>query len=150
VTTVADVDRLVVAADGAVAHYWPRLGPKVRNAYLDDRNTWIALRTAPDKGTSAPPATLETQRRVFAGWVRAFKSVAARPRVHREAAHPTLQATQAPPPFPGPPSPTHASTAAPLPALTAIRRETSGAGAAVAGGLVLAGLIAVAARRRRA
>jgi hypothetical protein len=140
-TTVADVDRLVVAADGSVAHYWPRLGPKVRTAYLDDRNKWIALRNAPDKGASASPATLETHRRVFAGWQRAFKTVA-RPRPH--------QATAASPaPVPGAAKPAAIASAVP-PALAVASRGTSGAGAAVAGGLVLAGLIAFAAKRRHA
>jgi MYXO-CTERM domain-containing protein len=37
-----------------------------------------------------------------------------------------------------------------MPALATVSHGTSGAGAAVAGGLVLAGLVAVAANRRRA
>ena len=141
-TTVADVDRLVVASDGAVAHYWPRLGPKVRTAYLDDRNKWIAIRNAPDGGANTPPSTLETQRRVFSGWVRAFKAVASRPRAAKPSARgpsPAGQATAVAPP-----------TAAATVALATVSHGTSGAGAAVAGGFVLAGLIAVAARRRRA
>lgn len=144
-TSVADVDRLVVAADASVAHFWPRLGPKVRNAYLDDRNRWIALRSAPDKGASMPPSTLETQRRVFSGWVRAFKTVAASPRAHKPAARAAQPAAPAAPPVRPPASPTAAT-----PALLTASRGSSGAGAAVAGGLVLAGLVAVAARRRRA
>ena len=144
-TTVADVDRLVVASDGAVAHYWPRLGPKVRTAYLGDRNKWIAIRSAPDGGANTPPSTLETQRRVFSGWVRAFKAVASRPRVAKPPARPPAPAGQATAIAP-PSTPTAAAT----PALATVSRGTSGAGAAVAGGLVLAGLIAVAANRRRA
>jgi hypothetical protein len=147
VTSVADVDRLVVAADGAVAHYWPRLGPKVRNAYLDDRNKWIEIRRAPDAGASATPATLETQRRVFTGWVRAFKAVGARPRPHKRAASAAAAPSKAPPaaaPVPAAPP------VAAAPALARVSRGTGGAGTAVAGGLVLAGLIAVAARRRKA
>jgi hypothetical protein len=146
VTTVADVDRLVVAADSAVAHYWPRLGPKVRNAYLDDRNKWIEIRQAPDAGASATPATLETQRRVFTGWGRAFKAVGARPRPRKPAAPPVAAPSKAPPAAAMPsvtPSPAAAS------ALATVSRGTGGAGAAVAGGLVLAGLIAIAARRRK-
>jgi hypothetical protein len=145
VTSVADVDRLVVAADASVAHYWPRLGAKVRNAYLDDRNRWITLRNAPDKGASMPPATLETQRRVFTGWVRAFTAVAARPRTNKPAARAAQPAAPAAPPVRPPASPTTAT-----PALVTASRGSSGAGMAVAGGLVLAGLVAVAARRRRA
>lgn len=144
-TTVADVDRLVIASDGAVAHYWPRLGPKVRTAYLDDRTKWIAIRSAPDGGAATPPSTLETQRRVFGGWVRAFKAVGARPHAPKVAVRspaPSGRATAA--------APTSTPTAAATPALAAVSRGTSGAGAAVAGGLVLAGLIAVAANRRRA
>jgi hypothetical protein len=142
---VADVDRLVVAADGAVAHYWPRLGPKVRTAYLDDRNKWIAIRSAPDGGAATPSSELDTQRRVFSGWVRAFKTVASRPRAAKPSARapaPARQAIAAMTPS--------ASTATTTPALATVSRGTSGAGAAVAGGLVLAGLIAVAANRRRA
>jgi hypothetical protein len=145
-TTVANVDRLVVAADASVAHYWPRLGPKVRTAYLDDRNKWIALRNAPDKGASAPATTLETHRRVFTGWLRAFKTVAARPRPHRVTPN-TAARAEAPR---VPPVAEAAKPAAAAPALAAVSRGTGGAGAAVAGGLVLAGLIAVAAKRRRA
>jgi hypothetical protein len=145
VTTVADVDRLVVAADGAVAHYWPRLGPKVRTAYLDDRNKWIAIRSAPDGGAATASSALETQRRVFSGWVRAFKAVGARPHAPRAAARtvtPAGQATAVPPPS--------TPRAVAHPPVAAVSRGTSGAGAAVAGGLVLAGLIALAANRRRA
>jgi hypothetical protein len=144
-TTVADVDRLVVASDGAVAHYWPRLGPKVRTAYLGDRNKWIAIRSAPDGGAATPTSTLETQRRVFGGWVRAFKAVGARP-------HPPKVAVRGPAPAGRAPAVAPPSTpAAPTtPALATVSRGTSGAGAAVAGGLVLAGLIAAAASRRRA
>jgi hypothetical protein len=148
-TTVADVDRLVVAADQSVAHYWPRLGPRVRTAYLADRNKWIALRNAPDKGASTPAATLETHRRVFTGWLRAFKTVAARPRRHPTTA--SAAAAVAAPVAP-PAASTKPATVAPVApiALAAAGRGTSGVGAAVAGGLVLAGLIAVAANRRRA
>jgi len=143
VTTMADVDRLVVAADGAVAHYWPRLGPKVRNAYLDDRNKWIAIRQAPDAGASATAETLETQRRVFAGWGRAFKAVGSRPRPRKPAGAPTKAA-------PAVAAPLVAPSATTAPAVATVRRGMGGAGTAVAGGLVLAGLIAVAARRRKA
>jgi hypothetical protein len=144
VTTVADIDRLVIAADGAVAHYWPRLGPKVRTAYLDDRNKWISIRSAPDGGANTPASVLEPQRRVFSGWVRAFKAVGARPHAPKVAARkvaPAGQATAVAAPSP--------HTAAAVPALATVSHGTSGAGAAVAGGLVLAGLIAVAANRRR-
>jgi hypothetical protein len=144
-TTVADVDRLVVASDGAVAHYWPRLGPKVRTAYLDDRNRWIAIRSTPDGGAATPASALETQRRVFSGWVRAFKAVGARPHPLKAPARtpvPAGRATSV--------APTSTPTAVATPALATVSRGTSGAGAAVAGGLVLAGLIAVAANRRRA
>ncbi|HVZ70918.1 MAG TPA: hypothetical protein VHJ20_00970 [Polyangia bacterium] len=142
-TTVADVDRLVLAADGAVAHYWPRLGPKVRNAYLDDRNKWIAIRQAPDAGASVTAEALETQRRVFSGWGRAFKAVGARPRLRKPAAAPSKTA-------PAVAAPLVAPSATTAPALATVSRGTGGAGTAVAGGLVLAGLIAVAARRRKA
>jgi hypothetical protein len=144
-TTVADVDRLVVASDGAVAHYWPRLGPKVRTTYLDDRNRWIAIRSAPDGGAATPASGLETQRRVFSGWVRAFKTMASRPRATKPPARapaPAGRATAV--------ATASTPTAATTPALATVSHGSSGAGAAVAGGFVLAGLIAVAARRRRA
>jgi hypothetical protein len=147
VTTVADVDKLVVAADGAVAHYWPRLGPKVRNAYLADRNKWITIRQAPDAGASATPAVLETQRRVFTGWLRAFKAVGARPRPPKPPAPTAAAPSQTAPPVAAPPV---TPSAAAAPALATVSRGTGGAGTAVAGGLVLAGLIALAARRRKA
>jgi hypothetical protein len=147
VTTVADVDRLVVASDGAIAHYWPRLGPKVRTAYVEDRNKWIAIRSAPDGGAASAPSVLETQRRVFGGWLRAFKAVAAH-RAARKAPALPRPTTPAAPSAP----PVTANNTPPTvpPALAAASRGASGAGAAVAGGLVLASLIAFAARRRRA
>jgi hypothetical protein len=144
VTTVADVDRLVIVADSAVARRWPRLGPKVRAAYLDDRNRWIEIRRGPDGGATSSAATLDRQRRVFEGWLRAFRAVAARPHAQkaRVSTSPALPNVPAAAPLSTPSAPM-------LPTTPSASRGSGGAGAAVAGGLVLAGLVAAAAARRR-
>ena len=41
--TVAEVDRLVVSDDAVAARLWPRLGPRVRSAYLADRDRYVIV-----------------------------------------------------------------------------------------------------------
>ena len=77
--TVAEVDRLVVADDAVAARLWLRLGPRVRSAYLADRDRWIGLRRSVEGGATLSTSTLAAQRKAFAGWARAF-SAAGRPR----------------------------------------------------------------------
>ena len=150
-TTVAQIDRLVIADDDVAARLWPHLGPRVRRAYTGDRDTWIAFRRDVDEGRTLSAATLATEHKVFAGWARAFRAVAqprrrvvatAKPVTHTAAAATAAAAASTP----------SVPTAAPMPAtprLPAVTVPGSGAGTAVAGGLALAGLIALAARRKR-
>ena len=49
-TTVRDIDRLVLSDDAVAARIWPRLGPKVRDAYLHDRDAWVVLRRMVEAG----------------------------------------------------------------------------------------------------
>jgi len=134
-TTVATIDRQVNEDDAVAASLWPKLGPKVRTAYLHDRDAWIAIRRDVDAGKQPSAETLAAQQKAFAGWARAFVAASKRRR-HLPATPPVA-----------------AAAAAALPAATApiaaMKASTAGAGTAVAGGLVLAGLIAVAARRKR-
>jgi len=151
VITVSDVDRLVVKDDAAAARLWPRLGPRVRKTYLQDRDRWIALRRQVEAGQTLPASTLAAERKVFSGWARAF-DVAGRPGPRRRPAPAAPTAKSAPVAADVAPAPALAASApAPAaPALSAAVVKKGGAGTAVAGGLVLAGLIAVAARRKRA
>jgi len=162
--TIAAVDRLVIQDDAAAARLWPRLGPKVRDAYLADRDAWVVLRRKSDAGTPPSPETLASRHRTFAGWARAFH-VAGRPGTtrHGTTAHPprrpSAPAAAASPaavrttPAPGVevPAPLPIATLAPggdrKPLLAA--GTTGSAAGAVAGGFVLAGLVALAARRKR-
>lgn len=155
-TTVRDIDRLVLSDDAVAARIWPRLGPKVRDAYVHDRDAWVVLRRTVESGSSLPAATLAEQQKVFSGWARAFRAAAGGRTKHsqpaavaRRAAAPVLAAPVA---F-ATPRPTAVTSALPsmaAPGAAAITKAKGGAGTAVAGGLVLAGLIAVAARRKRA
>jgi hypothetical protein len=142
VTTVADVDRLVQKDDAVAARIWPRLGPKVREAYLHDRDAWIAVRREVDAGKEPSAEALAASHKAFGGWARAFHA-ASRPRKRAHVAQPPSRAAAAPP------SAAPASVAAPPP-LATVQRASAGSGVAVAGGLALAGLIAFAARRKRA
>jgi hypothetical protein len=139
-TTVADIDRQVNADDTVAAHLWPKLGPKVRTAYLHDRDAWIVIRREVDSGKQPSAQTLAAQHKAFAGWARAFRAASNRPKRAR-------------------PATTAAAVAVALPAAPVLRPESAamvtksslgGAGSAVAGGLVLAGVVALAARRKRA
>jgi len=147
--TVAEVDRLVVADDAVAARIWPRLGPRVRSAYLADRDRWIGLRRSVEGGATLSASTLAAQRKAFAGWARAF-SAAGRsrpgPAVKRKAVAaaappaatvPTAAAALAPP-----------AAASASPPAAVVKKSGAGAGAAVAGGVALATLIALAARRK--
>lgn len=125
-TTVAHIDRQVNADDAVAARLWPKLGAKARAAYLHDRDAWIVIRRDVDAGKQPSPQTLASLHRAFAAWGRAFRAVSQRPR--RAIA------------------PAPAVAAATTPAKPSI----GGAGTAVAGGLVLAGVLALAARRKRA
>jgi hypothetical protein len=144
-TTVADIDRQVNSDDAIAARLWPKLGPKVRTAYLHDRDAWTAIRRDVDAGKEPSAETLAAQHKAFAGWARAFHAVSASHK-HRSSAPPTVTATA--------PVATAAAAVTPpptvdkTPPLAAVKGSTSGAGSAVAGGLVLAGLIAIAARRK--
>ena len=154
-TSVREIDRLVVSDDAIAARLWPRLGSKVRSAYLGDRDGWVALRRTVEAGAPLPPSTLAAQRKVFAGWARAFRAAAG----GRPKRSPAAPASRTPVPFAAaatPPSTDAAASPPPLalqqaaPALAAVAKaKGSAGGAAVAGGLALAGLIAFAARRKR-
>jgi hypothetical protein len=140
-TTVPQIDQLVVVDDAVAARLWPRLGPRVRQAYTADRDAWVVLRRKVDAGETLPAATLAAQHKAFSGWARAFRAASSRPKPaagHRPAVSPAAAPVAAP---------LAAATLAPLPAVPTPR---GGAGTAVAGGLLLAGLVAVAARRKRA
>ncbi|HVV48766.1 MAG TPA: hypothetical protein VHO06_03830 [Polyangia bacterium] len=141
-TTVAEVDRQVKADDAVAAHLWPKLGPKVRTAYLHDRDAWILIRRDVDAGKQPSADTLTAQQKTFAGWARAFRAASKRPK--RPKAKVAAVAAAAPVPVLAPP------IIAPLPTATVTKTPLGGAGSAVAGGLVLAGVLALAARRKRA
>ena len=147
-TTVAEVDRLVQSDDAVAARLWPRLGPKVRDAYLHDRDAWIALRRDVAAGKEPSAGELAGHRKAFAGWARAFHA-ASKPRKRALAAGPAVAAATTAPAASANPAPARAATTV-TPALATVKRSPVGAGGAVAGGLLLAGLIAVAARRKRA
>jgi hypothetical protein len=149
VTTVAEVDRLVQSDDAVAARLWPRLGPKVRDAYLHDRDAWVALRREVAAGKEPSVQDLAAHRKAFAGWARAFH-VASRPRKHPPTALPAAATTTAVPAPSLQAAPAASAAAAMALPVAAVRRSTGGAGGAVAGGLVLAGLIAVAVRRKKA
>lgn len=143
-TTVREIDRLVRSDDATAARLWPRLGQKVRDAYLHDRDAWVVIRRGLEPGGSVPAATLAAQQRVFSGWARAFRAAAGGKTKHAQPASASRLPAARPP--------AAAPALAPMlmaPAATAAAKVNSSAGTAVAGGLVLAGLIAVAARRKR-
>jgi hypothetical protein len=157
VITVAEVDRLVVSDDAVAARLWPRLGPRVRSTYLADRDRWIGLRRTVEGGATLSASTLAAQRKVFAGWARAFGAAGrARPaqaakRKAVAAAVATPQAATVPGVATSPPAAVTPLVAAPASAPAAVvKKSGGGAGAAVAGGVVLATLIALAARRKSA
>ena len=152
--TVAEVDRLVVADDAVAARLWPRLGPRVRTAYLADRDRWIGLRRSVEGGATLSASTLAAQRKAFAGWARAF-SGAGRPRPAPAAKRKPVAAVAAPPAATVPTAAAAQDAAVAPPAAAAasphaavVKKSGGGAGAAVAGGVVLATLIALAARRK--
>ncbi len=157
-TTYQEIDRLVVADDAVAARLWPRLGPKVRGAYTSDRDAWVALRRKVDKGEALPGATLNAQHKVFTGWARAFHvATGGRPKPAAPAPGrpaPAAAATTAAAPLAA--TATAASTAAlataaePAAAMVAKAKGGGSAGTAVAGLLVLAGITAAAATRKRA
>ena len=148
-TSVRQVDSLVVADDAVAARLWPRLGARVRQAYLTDRDGWVRLRRRVEVGESISASTLLAQHKVFSGWARAFHAAAP---ARAKRSRTPLAAAQAV----GPAAATTATAASVAPRSTALAapvfatasKVPGGAGTAVAGGLVLAGLIAVAARRR--
>ena len=137
-TTVADIDRQVNADDAVAARLWPKLGPKVRTAYLHDRDAWIVIRRDVDAGKQPSAQTLAAQHKAFAGWARAFHAASRRPKRARA----TAAVQTAPVALPVLP------VAAAAPAVTVTKAALDGAGSAVAGGLVLAGVLAYAARRK--
>jgi len=147
--TVSQIDHLVVSNDGVASRIWPRLGPRVRQAYTADRDAWAVLRRKLEAGETLPPPTLVAQHKVFAGWARAFRAASSRPK--RAPAPPLARsaAVTAAASALAAPSPVAVPLAAAIPALPKVPKPSSGAGTAVAGGLLLAGLVAVAARRKR-
>jgi len=153
--TVAQIDGLVVADDAVAARLWPRLGPRVRQAYTADRDAWVVLRRKVDAGEALPAATLAAQHKVFSGWARAFRAASSRPKhvaaraTSRPAVVPAAATAAAAVTAAAPPAAPPLATAA-LPSLPTVPKPKGGAGTAVAGGLLLAGLVAVAARRKRA
>jgi len=153
--TVPQIDRLVVTDDAVAARLWPRLGPRVRQAYTTDRDAWVVLRRKVDAGETLPASTLAAEHKVFSGWARALRAASSGPKraparsTSRPAASPaTVPTAAAVTPSAAPTGPPLSATA--LPSLPTVPQPTGGAGTAVAGGLVLAGLIAVAARRKSA
>ena len=149
--TVQQIDRLVVSNDAVAARLWPRLGPRVRGAYTADRDAWVVLRRKVDGGETLPAATLTAQHKVFAGWARALHAASSRPK--RAPARPTSPLAAAPvaaAAAAATPSVTAPPSAPAAPALAITPKSGGGAGTAVACGLLLAGLIAVAARRKSA
>jgi len=148
--TVAQVDRLVVSNDGVASRIWPRLGPRVRQAYTADRDAWAALRRKVEASETLPPSTVAAQHKVFAGWARAFRAASSRPK--RAPASPLARsaAVTAAASAMAAPSPVAAPLAAAITALPKVPKPSAGAGTAVAGGLLLAGLVALAARRKHA
>jgi len=163
-TSVSEIDRLVVSDDAVAARIWPRLGPRVRRAYLDDRDGWVVLRRKVEAGATLPAATLAAEHRVFIGWARAFRMASGQRKAApatKKVAHHAPVATAAPAraaasvavPRPGSAAttlPPASRVALSSPALATTAQLKGSGGAAVAGGLVLAGLVAVAARRNRA
>jgi hypothetical protein len=141
-TTVAEIDRQVKADDAIAARLWPKLGPKVRTAYLHDRDAWILIRRDVDAGKQPSAESLATQHRAFAGWARAFQAVSKRPKPTRAIVAAPAAAAAVPV--------LAAPVVAPAPAAMVNKASLGGAGSAVAGGLVLAGVLALAARRKRA
>ena len=156
-STVREVDSLVVADDAVAARLWPRLGARVRQAYLADRDGWVRLRRGVEAGEALSASTLAAQHKVFSGWARAFHAgaTAGPKRAAGLKQPPRSRSPFTAGPAVGPTAATTATAAAvvpgsPLaaPVLATVSKAPGGAGTAVAGGLVLAGLIAVAARRR--
>jgi hypothetical protein len=139
-TTVTEVDRLVTADDAVAARVWPHLGPRAREAYLGDRNAWIVLRQG--AGASGKPAAtvLAHHHQVFAGWARAFRAAGrSAPRRHPLTAPPAATIAK--------PSTQTARTPSPA---SAPSYMATGTKAAIAGGLLLVGAVALAGRRKRA
>ena len=139
-TTVADIDRQVNADDGVAARLWQKLGPKVRTAYIHDRDAWIVIRRDVDAGKQPSAQTLAAQHKAFAGWARAFHAASKRPRRARAATTAAALAVALP----------AAPVVSPAAAAMVTKSSLGGAGSAVAGGLLLAGVVAIAARRKRA
>ena len=153
--TVPQIDQLVVSDDAVAARLWPHLGPRVRQAYTTDRDAWVVLRRKVDSGETLPASTLAAEHKVFSGWARAFRAASSGPKraAARSTSRPPLSPAAAAAAAAVTPSAAPAGfplAAAALPSLPTVPKPTGGAGTAVAGGLVLAGLIAGAARRKRA
>jgi hypothetical protein len=151
--TVRQIDQLVISDDAVAARIWSRLGPRVRQAYTADRDAWVVLRRKVDAGETLPASTLAAQHRVFSGWARALRAGSTRPK--HTAARSTSRPAIAPAAAPTAAAAVTAAAAPPLAAnarasLPALPKPKGGAGTAVAGGLLLAGLVALAARRKRA
>jgi hypothetical protein len=136
---VRDVDRLVISDDAIAARVWPVLGPRVRAAYTADRGSWVTLRQKAAGRELIPQGTLVAQQKVFAGWARAFRAATG----NRSKVAATKGRRPAPAPITPPPA-----TAVPPP-LTTTKPARAGAGAAIAGAVALAGLLALAARKKR-
>ena len=160
-TSVPEFDRLVISDDAVAARIWPRLGPRVRQAYLDDRDGWVVLRRKVEAGATLPTATLAAEHKVFTGWARALRAASGQKKgaptvkkgAHRAPVATAAAARAAASTRPGSTAttlPSASRVALSAPALATTAQLKGSGGAAVAGGLVLAGLVAVAARRKRA
>lgn len=144
--TIVEVDQLVIQDDATAARLWPRLGPKVRGAYLEDRDAWTVLRRRADDGRPPTAAALAAKHKAFTGWARAFRAVGR----HRGPSARPAGTVAAPLPAKGVTATAVAAPLAAAPASLVDHSSTGGVGTAVAGGMVLAGLVALAARRKRA
>ena len=133
--TVSAVDRLVVQDDTALARVWSQLGERLRAAYAADRDGWVVLRRQATDGRAIDQPTLTAQHNVFSGWARALRLAGQRRPSTTAKIAPARTAT--------------APAAAAVPAPSPAARPGMG-GAAVAGVLVIASVVAVAAARRRA
>lgn len=153
-TTVADVDRLVQEDDSVAARLWPHLGPRVRDAYLRDRDAWISLRREVEKGTPPRDDVLNARRSAFAGWGRAF-GVAARKsdagRRSPRAQQRSVPAARALATSPSSPTAVPAAVSQARPAVPPLAHSSASAPltAALVAGLAVSGLVMFAARRNR-
>lgn len=139
-TTVAEIDRLVLQDDKLMAALLPRLGPKVRAAYAKDRDSWIVLRTGSAAGRPISPADLSKHKQAFAGWLRALRTKTGQP---GGAPRPSARAAKVAAPV--------AATARPggaaPPASAAVKSGHHGAW--LAAGAIAVGLVGLGMKRRR-